>query len=133
MHSIVLARRGLRAHTLSHSRKTHSIEISFLAICPQGTFFDVQYTDRRCTVSLLSSRNRGSSFASPSTCPATYSPTAGPCLNPCPDPPPTNHTLLNSGCRSIKKSPFELFSYWHTPVSVIGPPSSPGNRPPPYP
>ncbi len=42
------------------------------------------------------------------------------CLNPCPDPPPTNQTFSISGCRSIKKSPFDVFSYWQTRVSMTG-------------
>ena len=59
---------------------------------------------------------------------ATYSPTAGPCLNPCPEPPPTNQTFSAPGCRSIRKSPLEVFSYWQTRVSTIGASRSAGNR-----
>ena len=58
---------------------------------------------------------------------ARYSPIAGPCLKPWPEPPPTNQTLLISGCRSIRKSPFEVFSYWQTRVSTIGASRSAGN------
>src|ERR1700688_5256736 len=79
-----------------------------------------QYTARFCFVALLASENRGSAGPPSNICCATYSPNAGPCLNPCPEPPPANQTLFASGCRSIKKSPFEVFSYWHTRVSTMG-------------
>src|SRR6202795_623087 len=86
-----------------------------------------QYTARFCFVALLASENRGSAGPPSNICCATYSPNAGPCLNPCPEPPPANHTLLNAGCRSIKKSPLEVFSYWQTRVSTIGAEASAGN------
>src|SRR5437899_9407667 len=67
-------------------------------------------------VPFVDSEKRVSTAAPSSNCPVTYSPTAGPCLNPCPDPPPAYHTFSISGCRSIRKSPFEVFSYWQTRV-----------------
>src|ERR1700730_6702006 len=79
-----------------------------------------QYTARFCSVALFASAKRGSDGPPSNICCATYSPNAGPCLKPCPEPPPANHTLFTCGCRSIKKSPFEVFSYWHTRVSTIG-------------
>src|SRR6516225_7363532 len=79
-----------------------------------------QWISRLCSVPLLSNENRASLVPSPSTSPATCPPSAGPCLNPCPDPPPTSHTFSNSGCRSIRKSPLEVFSYWQTRVSTTG-------------
>ncbi len=36
--------------------------------------------------------------------------------------------VSHSGCRSIKKSPFEVFSYWHTRVSTIGASRKAGKR-----
>ena len=87
-----------------------------------------QYTARRCSIPLLASTKRGSAAPSPNSAAATYSPSAGPCLNPCPDPPPANHTLSICGWRSIRKSPLEVFSYWHTRVSTIGASRSAGKR-----
>src|ERR1700674_5263064 len=73
-----------------------------------------QNTARFCVLALVASENRGSDSARSSSFPVTYSPKAGPCLNPCPEPPPTNQTFSIPGCWSIRKSPFEVFSYWHT-------------------
>ena len=56
------------------------------------------------------------------------SPIAGPCLKPCPEPPPASQTLSKSGCRSRRKSPFEVFSYWQTRDSVNGAFCRAGNR-----
>ena len=41
-------------------------------------------------------------------------------MKPWPDPPPTNQTLSWPGRRSIRKSPFELFSYWQTRAWISG-------------
>src|SRR6267378_4890716 len=89
---------------------------------------DSQYTARFWMVSFVANENRASAAVPSSSWPATYSPIAGPCLNPCPEPPPANHTFSISGCRSIKKSPFDVFSYWQTRVSTIGASFSAGNR-----
>ena len=64
----------------------------------------------------------------PETSAAARRPTSGPCLKPWPDPPPTSTTLGIAGWRSIRKSPFELFSYWQTRRSVSGAPFSSGKR-----
>src|SRR2546429_3449474 len=37
-------------------------------------------------------------------------------------------TFSISGCRSIRKSPLEVFSYWQTRVSTMGASPSEGNR-----
>src|SRR5262249_17397920 len=54
--------------------------------------------------------------------------TAGPCLKPWPEPPPTSQTFSNSGWRSMRKSPFEVFSYWQTRLSTSGAWASAGKR-----
>src|SRR6266850_5902967 len=87
-----------------------------------------QYTARLWMVSFVASENRGSGWVRSRSRPVTYSPTAGPCLNPCPDPPPANQTFSIPGCRSIRKSPLEVFSYWQTRVSTIGESLKTGNR-----
>src|SRR5579885_3302927 len=89
---------------------------------------ECQNTARCCFVALLASEKRGSAVMPSSSRPATYSPTAGPCLKPWPEPPPTSHTFSNSGCRSIRKSPLDVFSYWHTRVSTTGALRNAGKR-----
>src|SRR2546430_4905689 len=88
--------------------KTHGVHGSFNR---WSGFGHHQYTARFWMVSFVASENRASAAVPPSSWPVTYSPIAGPCLNPCPEPPPASHTFSISGCRSIKKSPFEVFSY----------------------
>jgi hypothetical protein len=38
------------------------------------------------------------------------------------EPLPTSQTLASSGCRSIRKSPFDVFSYWQTSDPTIDAP-----------
>src|SRR5579885_546046 len=94
----------------------------------QKSYSPRQYTARCCFAALVASEKRASAAMPSSSRPATYSPTAGPCLKPCPEPPPTSHTFSNCGCRSIRKSPLDVFSYWHTRVSTTGASRNAGKR-----
>src|SRR6476469_230832 len=136
---VVRSRRPIAA---SDSRSTKSHEklreekVSVVGVISRTVGFSKQFarnvrfqnTFRCCTFSLLASANLGSTTPFPETNDTTWAPTAGPCLNPCPEPPPTSHTFSNSGWRSSKKSPFEVFSYWQTLDSIKGASKSSGKR-----
>src|SRR6266581_2463877 len=87
-----------------------------------------QYTWRRFSAFFDVRAKRGSPGAALAIRSATCSPTAGPCLKPWPEPPPTSHTSFRSGWRSIRKSPFDVFSYWQTRVSRRGAVARAGKR-----
>jgi len=92
------------------------------------TSCSLRNTARFCVLALLASENRGLGLKAVQDPSGHVFSTAGPCLKPWPEPPPTNQTFSIPGCRSIRKSPLEVFSYWQTRVSTIGASFKAGNR-----
>src|SRR5262249_7209198 len=108
------------------SSDVHVPGVFSVPLCLRVGFSSDQNTVLAGCCCLPARRKRGSAGALLRILALRYSPIAGPCLKPWPDPPPASQTLSNPGWRSIRKSPFHVFSYWQTRVSTTGAPAKSG-------